>query len=266
MINLFSRSSPMSLLAHPVRFEDCYWYTTMDVPGRGRVLGSWRIDDFEQYIGGVDVAGKTVLDVGCASGFLSFEAEKRGATVTSFDAASMSQVFHLPFSGNLYFEDREEWDRQVEEGLQRLKNGYHFAHRAMGSKALAVYGDVFRLYRSVPRPVDIVVAGAILEHLNDQVSAIGSMARVTEETIVIPFTSVLETDDLIVKPLLPMTSPSDDFTWWVYSLGLYRRILENVGFELTDVKPASAYCEYAAQLTTRSTIIARRKVPRKQLT
>jgi hypothetical protein len=29
-----------------------------------------------------------VLDVGAASGFLTFEAEKRGARITSFDAAS----------------------------------------------------------------------------------------------------------------------------------------------------------------------------------
>lgn len=27
------------------------------------------------------------LDVGCASGFLTFEAEKRGATITSFDVS-----------------------------------------------------------------------------------------------------------------------------------------------------------------------------------
>jgi SAM-dependent methyltransferase len=258
--SLLEPQYPMStLLTNSIRFEDCYWYTTMDVPGHGIVRGPWRIDDFDQYIGCVDVAGKTVLDVGCASGFLSFEAEKRGAIVTSFDAASMSQVFHLPFAENLYFEDREEWDRRSECGLQELKNSYCYAHQARRSNASLVYGDIFRLYRSIPAPVDIVLAGAIMEHLNDQVSAIASMARVAREFLVIAFTSMLETDELLVKPLLPMTDAAHDITWWIYSRGMYNRILENVGFELMEVKAGSAYCEYNSEMVTRSTIVARRK-------
>jgi SAM-dependent methyltransferase len=231
----------------------------MDVPGHGMVRGAWRIEDFDQYIGGVDVAGRTVLDVGCASGFLSFEAEKRGATVTSFDAASISQIFRLPFAYNLYFEDRDQWERQAEYGLIRLKNSYQYAHRAKHSTASFVYGDIFRLYRSVPSPVDIVLAGAIMEHLNDQVTAIASMARVAREWIVIAFTPMLDTDELLVKPLLPMTEPAHNITWWAYSRGLYSRIFENVGFELIEVKAASAYFEPASQMNTRPTILARRK-------
>ena len=231
----------------------------MDVPGHGTVHGPWRIDDFEQYIGGVDVAGKTVLDVGCASGFLSFEAEKREAQVTSFDATSMSQIFQLPFAGNLYYEDRDAWDKKSEWGLQMLKNSYQYAHLAKRSKAAFVYGDIFRLYRSISTPVDIVLAGSIMEHLNDQVSAIGSMARVAKELIVIAFTNILETDELLVKPIIPMTDPAHDITWWTYSRGMYNRILENVGFELIDVRPAWAYSEYAAHLSERRTLVARRK-------
>jgi 2-polyprenyl-3-methyl-5-hydroxy-6-metoxy-1,4-benzoquinol methylase len=34
------------------------------------------------------IAGKTLLGVGTASGFLTFEAEKRGAQVTNFDVPS----------------------------------------------------------------------------------------------------------------------------------------------------------------------------------
>jgi hypothetical protein len=38
-----------------------------------------------------------VLDVGTASGFLSFEAEKRGAEVVSFDSASPKMHAGVPF-------------------------------------------------------------------------------------------------------------------------------------------------------------------------
>jgi len=70
---------------------------------------------------------------------------------------------------------------------------------------------------------------------------------------------VLETDELVVRPALPMTDPAQDITWWIYSRGLYNRIFENVGFELIDLKNASAYCEYTSKMVTRSTIVARRK-------
>lgn len=169
----------------------------MSLPDRGIVRGNWNLLNFDQYVGNVRVTRKTVLDVGCASGYLSFEAENSGAQeVFSFDAEHMSQVFNLPFNDNLYFRDRDAWDRQEEWGLEMLKNSYRYAHAALKSNCRPVYGDIFRLYRSVP-PVDVVIAGATLEHLNDPLSTIGSMARVTKETLIVAFTPVLDTEELL---------------------------------------------------------------------
>ena len=67
--------------------NECVFYHSMDLPGLGTVEGQWDLRGrFDEYIGGIDVNGKTFLDVGAASGFLSFEAERRGASVISFDA------------------------------------------------------------------------------------------------------------------------------------------------------------------------------------
>ena len=69
------------------RLDECTWYHSMDLPGIGEVVGAWDLRGrFDDYVGHVALGGKSVLDVGTANGFLSFEAEKRGATVTSFDA------------------------------------------------------------------------------------------------------------------------------------------------------------------------------------
>ena len=47
----------------------------MELPRFGVVHGQWDLlGKFEEYVGGVEVAGKSVLDVGTATGFLSFEA------------------------------------------------------------------------------------------------------------------------------------------------------------------------------------------------
>ena len=77
----------MNLFAPPRfvdRLEDCFFYHAMDLPGFGLVPAHWDLRGrFDEYIGGVDVRGKSVLDVGTATGFLSFEAEKRGDTATA---------------------------------------------------------------------------------------------------------------------------------------------------------------------------------------
>ncbi len=66
---------------------ECLWYHTMDLPGIGMVDGSWDLrETIDNYLGRVDFAGKRCLDIGTASGFLTFEMERRGASaVASMD-------------------------------------------------------------------------------------------------------------------------------------------------------------------------------------
>src|SRR6516165_11122315 len=78
------------LSAAPRYVEDpstCYFYQSMEQPGFGLQRGEWDLRGrFDEYIGHVDLAGARVLDVGCASGYLSFSAERSGvADVYSFD-------------------------------------------------------------------------------------------------------------------------------------------------------------------------------------
>src|SRR5688500_12516485 len=92
--------------------DDCYFYNTMDLPEFGLIHAHWDLRGrFDEYVGGVDVAGKSVLDIGAATGFLSFEAEKRGARVVSFDMDKGSQQTFLPFKDKPYYNDHERWAR-----------------------------------------------------------------------------------------------------------------------------------------------------------
>jgi hypothetical protein len=242
----------------PISLEECYWYTTMDLPGHGVIEGEWDLHNFDQYIGNFDVGGQTLLDIGSASGYLSFEAERRGARVTSFDMVSISQIYHLPFASHMTFQDRDEWDRQKAYGLEWLKNSYWYAYRHFKSRNKVVYGNIFHLDRALPGPVEVSIAGAIMEHMNDQISAIGSIARVTEKTIIIAFTPIIDTDEMVARPLLPLTNPDDNITWWTYSRGLYERVLANVGFAISDIRPCRARHCPSGQDVERSTLIATR--------
>ena len=71
----------------PADPADCIWYHSMTLPGFGEIAGQWDLrGEYGAYTGNVDMAGKSVLDIGTASGFLSFEAEAAGASeIVSFD-------------------------------------------------------------------------------------------------------------------------------------------------------------------------------------
>jgi SAM-dependent methyltransferase len=241
----------------------CYFYHTMDLPVLGRVHGAWHIRDFSQYIGSVDLKGKTVLDVGTASGFLSFEAERAGADqVVSFDADSVERMYRLPFAQNLFWTDFPAWVKDPGQSwLDGLKKSYRVAHDLLGSKTQTCYGDIFHLRTLLPRSFDVTIAGAMLEHINDPVSAVANMAMVTRERLIIAFTPIIESDDILLRAATPMTNPVSDFTWWTGSRGMYRKVLENMGFEIERIVPSVAFFEPKGELETRRALVARRCKP-----
>ena len=66
--------------------QDCYFYHSMEIPGWGEVRGEWDLRGGEAaYLGNVDLKDKRVLELGAASGFLSFYMERQGADVVGYD-------------------------------------------------------------------------------------------------------------------------------------------------------------------------------------
>src|SRR5271165_1314532 len=77
--------------------KDCYFYHRMDIPGLEEVKSSWDLRGcIGPYLGDYDFKGKRVLDVGSASGFLTYSMEKAGAEVVSFDMATGAQWDVVP--------------------------------------------------------------------------------------------------------------------------------------------------------------------------
>jgi len=238
------------------RLEDCFFYHAMDLPEFGLVPAHWDLRGrFEDYIGGVDVAGKSVLDVGTATGFLSFEAERRGATrVVSFDMSDPQQQTFLPFKDKLYSRDPDRWAAQYGAEIERWKNAYWLCHRLLNSKAEVYYGDIYHLSQSLGQ-FDIAIVGSVLEHLNDQITALASIARLTKETIVI-VSPLLDTDERTARFEALAGNPDADFTWWTYSLGVYREVFSMLGFTIAKVSHADYYYMYGDRFEQRSTIVA----------
>ncbi|HUA53752.1 MAG TPA: hypothetical protein VMB81_16385 [Candidatus Sulfotelmatobacter sp.] len=208
----------------------CIFYHTMDLPGFGHIRGNWDLrESFGRYTGGVDFSGRSTLDVGTASGFLSFEAERRGADVVSFDSESLETHHGVP-----YLDVRRQHGVPPAENLdfEGLRNAYWLAHRALGSKVRCFYGDVYQLPDELGE-FDIVLACSIFIHLRDPVAALTSITARCRNTLVI--TDGMTVSDLPVAVFLgyhdnPAHHPNN--TWWQYTTMLYSQILRILGFEI----------------------------------
>src|SRR5580704_2622550 len=125
-----------------VKFEDCDFYHTVEIPGRGVVHGQWDLrQHVDEYLGGYGFAGKRVLEIGPASGFLTFEMEKRGAEVVAIEVPDDPGWDFVPYPP----ETMTPIYPMRREHMRRLKNSFWFAHAAHRSQAKVHYGDVYKL-------------------------------------------------------------------------------------------------------------------------
>src|SRR4030042_6213554 len=66
--------------------DECEFYHTCESPGIGLVEGQWDLrHGLAQYLGNYDFTNKRVLEIGPASGFLTFHIEKTAREVVAMD-------------------------------------------------------------------------------------------------------------------------------------------------------------------------------------
>jgi len=138
---------------------------------------------FDEYTLGVPLAGRTILDVGTASGFLTFETEKRGASVVSVDAASASRWDRLPFAQNPSFADRPSgrWERTITWIASSAHTGSPTVSSALKREYTTAMPTIFRTRWACLTSV----VGQIPVHLSDVVRAITSISRRCGNTLII---------------------------------------------------------------------------------
>ncbi len=232
----------------------------MDLPS-GQVRGGWDLRGrIREYIGHADVAGRSVLDVGCASGFLTFEMEKLGGRVTSFDAESSANIAFVPVHDQQWVTDRPRWRQDADVFLDRLKNGYWFAHGELQSRAQALYGDIYEL-GSYGHSFDVAVIAQVLVHLKDPVNALAAVASVCRDTLVV--TEGMSNSPLADARLCARAAAGGPgYMWWQCSVPFYKEVLEMQNFEIQTVTKGryvcldASYCPGENELTT---IVATRR-------
>ncbi|MDZ4830994.1 MAG: class I SAM-dependent methyltransferase [Phycisphaerae bacterium] len=239
--------------------DECDFYHVMELPGFGQTSGQWDLRrTVAAYLGHSDFSGKRVLDLGSASGFLTFAIEARGGSVVAFDfdAAEHIQKDLIPFPANqLHSQQRID---DMNRYSRRLKSSYWFAHRLLGSKAKAYYGDVYALPDTIGR-FDVVVVAQILVHLHDPVQALVSASRLCDDTLI----SVEGMPDLAAPIAIFYATPDRpdlSHSWWAFSVGMYRKLLRILGFGIVSVTTSRHRCTVPGMRPMHgvTTIVARR--------
>ena len=211
--------------------DECYFYHTMDIPGYGHVKGEWDLRGHEnEYLGGVNLDGKRVLELGTANGFFCFYMESQGAEVVAYDLSEKQVWDIIPFSRYNY----ESLIADFRVRLNQINNGYWLCHQAYNSNARVVYGTVYDIPEEIGL-VDVSTFSSILLHLRDPFLALQNALRLTTETVVIvePLPDNLAGPTLRFLPDPKTCEPQT--TWWHLSPEVVQRFIGVLGFEETEI-------------------------------
>ncbi len=214
---------------------ECTFNHTIDLPGHGTVPGAWDLRaGLDDYLGGVAVAGKRVLDFGATSGFLGFALEARGAEVVAYDFSGEACWEMVPYPD---FE-RAVIAPEIRNHLRRFENAWWYAHAALDSRARRAGGSLYEIPEAIG-PVDVAVFGTALTRLRDPFRALHGALRLTRETVVVTEMLPKSLQFLRFVPrsvglpmfLLPRSDQRIRFdAWWAIAPTTMQELLAILGF------------------------------------
>jgi tRNA (mo5U34)-methyltransferase len=226
------------------------WYHTIDL-GDGLITpGAY---DFRSSVSAFgfpeNMKGLTVLDVGSATGFFTFEFERRGANVTSAELPSMSDLDRFP--GQTIEQSLAKMRRMLSEQIalaaagegatlsdqqifQLLLEGpFQFCKEMLNSKVRRCYSAIYDLTPDIAgrESFDFVFIGDVLLHTINPVNALATAAKFCHGTLVLA-QLMPETDDKGPAMLYVGGDQQEDdnVSWWLPNKTCLIQVLRKLGF------------------------------------
>jgi len=210
---------------------DCYFYHRMELPDIGEVGEEWDLrQNVSTYLGETNFAGKRVLEIGPASGFLTAYMERAGADVVSVDLPVDYGWDIVPRPGM-----REEFLQQRRRHLERLHNGFWYTHQKLGLKSKVIYGRVQDLPDSVGK-FDIAIIAAVLIHCRDAMGVLCRCCELATERVVVSeavWRKIMA--PFPVMALIPTPTNTACDVWWNIPPESVVSMLQIMGFQKTRV-------------------------------
>lgn len=240
--------------------EECFWYHTMDLPGHGLIEGAWDFrgqDEF--FFSNTEFTGKSVLEIGPATGALGFRMEELGAAVTSVELPTGSNWDVVPLAAAnpaRIFAGRET-------NMRRVKNSYWLSHRALNSKNRVISCSAYDT-PSEAGPFDIAVFASVLTHMQNPFQALAHNLEFTTERVIIVeqhppgWTPETPGADVTFQP--DCQNPNFYDTWWSFTPTSLVKMVGVLGFEKVILILHEQVCDKNA-VAPLATIIADRTRP-----
>jgi len=201
------------------RINGFTWYHTVEL-GEGIVTPG--IFDHRSYLPffGIpqDLKGMAVLDVGAASGFFSFEMERRGGIVTATDLPAMADHDFGPVYRETVPIDKDD---------RYIRQPFLFAQKILGSKIVRREISVYDMTAETLGTFDLVFCGSVLLHLTDPVRALWRIREVTGGAAIIA---------TVIDPT-PSPEPAAAFhgnrrgdVWWIPNRPGLEAMVQAAGF------------------------------------
>jgi O-methyltransferase len=212
---------------------DCSFYHAVDLPDGEVVPGPWDLRGHEaEYLGDVALAGRRVLELGPASGHLTYFMERAGADVVAFDAGYDVSIDLHPAPGEM---DTRKLRLDHARMINDVQNSWWYLHREYASKARMIYGNIYALPADLGE-FDVSVFASILLHLRSPVAALEQAACRTRETIVVtePWALGRELLHDNIMQIFPFGDAGRWTVWWQISAGAVAQMLHTMGFRKAE--------------------------------
>jgi hypothetical protein len=205
---------------------DCDYYHRFEVPGLGETDGPWDLRaGAADYLGHAALDGKSVLEIGPASGFLSFWMEGQGATVTClepdlehfWDLVPTARANLIAFHGDF------------RSHIARIRNSFWLAHERLDSRVKVVHGSAYSLPDDFG-PFDVSVLSSVLLHTKLPVEIISRCAKVTRGTMIVTERHYPELGEQPVMRFEPEPGKDAVDTWWRFTPAIVTQMLGVWGF------------------------------------
>jgi SAM-dependent methyltransferase len=211
----------------------CDFYHVMEFPdGSITAEAQWDLrSTVDDYLGPVNFSRKRVLEIGPASGFLSFHMERKDAEVTCIEPPLDSLWDFVPYAGIDLASER----RPFCEHIARIRNSFWYAHQAFGSRVRMFEADAARLPASLGT-FDIGLLGCVLLHCCSPVQIMASLARRVTGTMIVTDMFVPDIPEQPLCLLIPDASNDSFHSWWYLSPQFVVQFLGVLGFTATSVR------------------------------
>jgi tRNA (mo5U34)-methyltransferase len=204
---------------HDALIASLPWYHTIDL---GHGVATPGLYDHRPYLHHYglpsDLHGKTVLDIGAASGFFAFEFERRGAQVTATD---------LPEWSDHDFGPNYQPDQTPESAGVYLHQPFDVAKQLLGSHVTKKYINIYDIRPETIGEFDIVFCGSVLLHLTDPIKALWNIASVARERAIIATIISADTPERATASMMGYISGD---TWWAPTRACLELIAVCAGF------------------------------------